>query len=286
MNTKKNKVLVLSGGGAFGSYQTGVLKALLEKNLEGWDIIAGVSVGAINALWLASFNKENIKDAIVSLETLWKTLIKGNKSIYQPWYFKPFNYIASFWKGSLYHTKPLFNLLKKNADLNNLNASDVSAYVGAVSLNSGLFSLVDIKHNEKALEWVLASASMPILFNPIEINAEKWVDGGVKSITPLKEIINQIGKDNIEHIDIILTNPTKLNKNTKKFNSIIELATECLEATINEIMNTDLDIEDFKGSYSIYKPETPLEFDAFDFNPKNLSEAIEKGYRETKIKIF
>lgn len=284
MNSKKYKILVLSDGGAYGSYQVGVLKALLEKNLAGWDIIAGVSVGAINTLWLSSFNKEEIKDAIMSLEILWSTLIKGNRSIYTPWYFKPLNYLASFWKGSLYSTKPLFNLLKLNSDLNKLNLSNILSYVGAVSLNSGMFSLIQIKNNEKALEWVMASASMPLLFNPIEINSEKWVDGGVKSVTPLKEIIKEIGIENIDHIDVILANPTKLDKNNKKFNSIIEVASECLESAVNEVMNTDLDIFD-KVTYTIYKPENHLEFDAFNFDPKELKKAIEKGYQETMIKI-
>jgi hypothetical protein len=114
--SKKIKALVLSGGGAYGSYQVGVLKALAEKNLVGWDVIAGVSVGAINTLWLSSFNKEEILEAIKSLEILWGTLIQGNKSIYKPWFFKPFNYVASLWKGSLYNTKPLLNLLKENTN--------------------------------------------------------------------------------------------------------------------------------------------------------------------------
>lgn len=163
----------------------------------------------------------------------------------------------------------------------------MSSYVGAVSLNSGNFSLIDIKNNDKALEWVLASASMPMLFNPIEINSEKWVDGGVKSVTPLKEIINEIGIENISHIDVILANPTTLDKNQKKFTSVIEVATSCLEGAVNEIMITDLDIdiESFKGTYSIYKPESHLEFDAFNFDPKELKKAIIKGYEETLKKL-
>lgn len=279
---KKLKVLALSGGGAYGSYQIGVLKALLEKDLAGWDAIAGVSVGAINTLWLASFNKGEVAAAIESLENLWKTIIKGNKSIYLPWYFKPFNYLASFWKGSLYNTKPLLKLLQKHSSLDDLSRSDISSYVGAVSLNSGKFDLIDIKSNPLAIEWVLASASMPMLFNPISINNEMWVDGGVKSVTPLKELVKIIGLENIGHIDVILANPTSLEENKKeRFNSIVSVATSCLGAAVNEIMNTDLDINSFNGTYSIYKPQQSLQFDAFNFDPKHLLAAIKQGYNET-----
>jgi NTE family protein len=45
-------VLLLQGGGAFGSYQAGVYQALAEANLHP-DWIAGVSIGAIDAALIA-----------------------------------------------------------------------------------------------------------------------------------------------------------------------------------------------------------------------------------------
>src|SRR5688500_9763586 len=49
----KRIALVLAGGGAFGAYEVGVLKALESVGIRP-SIIAGVSVGAINAvLWIA-----------------------------------------------------------------------------------------------------------------------------------------------------------------------------------------------------------------------------------------
>lgn len=170
----------------------------------------------------------------------------------------------------------------KHSSLDDLSRSDISSYVGAVSLNSGKFDLIDIKSNPLAIEWVLAFASMPMLFNPISINNEMWVDGGVKSVTPLKELVKIIGLENIGHIDVILANPTSLEENKKeRFNSIVSVATSCLGAAVNEIMNTDLDINSFNGTYSIYKPQQSLQFDAFNFDPKHLLAAIKQGYNET-----
>src|SRR5215216_81678 len=52
------KALVLSGGGGRGAYHIGVLEALVEhgwmQDGQGPDIIAGTSIGAINAAALAS----------------------------------------------------------------------------------------------------------------------------------------------------------------------------------------------------------------------------------------
>ncbi|MCS6838198.1 MAG: patatin-like phospholipase family protein, partial [Bdellovibrionaceae bacterium] len=70
--------LVLSGGGARGAYQVGVLKTVAEV-CERWGlenpfaIINGVSAGAINAAKLASYQK-NISESIYQLEQLWSRL--------------------------------------------------------------------------------------------------------------------------------------------------------------------------------------------------------------------
>ena len=65
---KVQRALVLQGGGALGAYQAGVFKGLYEKikriqsnddsekdDAPLFDIIAGTSIGAINAAILVSF---------------------------------------------------------------------------------------------------------------------------------------------------------------------------------------------------------------------------------------
>jgi len=83
---KVQRALVLQGGGALGAYQAGVFKALYEKiksiqsevNSENddrlFDIIAGTSIGAINAAILVSFFLENKTwhGSSEKLELFWK----------------------------------------------------------------------------------------------------------------------------------------------------------------------------------------------------------------------
>src|SRR5574337_903246 len=103
------RALVLSGGGAYGAYQVGVIKALTEKGLQ-WDAIAGISVGALNGLQMAMYPSEKHALAAEELELMWANDIKGNDSIYKPWLPWKFNYIVSLWKGGLNSTKPLLKL--------------------------------------------------------------------------------------------------------------------------------------------------------------------------------
>ena len=86
-NKKKMRALVLQGGGAIGAFQAGAFKALYEKitredrenGNDGrplFDIIAGTSIGAINAAVLVSHFVEN-KSWVGSSEKLiefWKYL--------------------------------------------------------------------------------------------------------------------------------------------------------------------------------------------------------------------
>ncbi len=76
--------LVLSGGGAKGAYQVGVLKALLELGAN-IDMVAGASMGALNGAVLAC--APSLPEGVQRLEALWNTLaeqspVEANMSVY------------------------------------------------------------------------------------------------------------------------------------------------------------------------------------------------------------
>ena len=63
----KCRILSLRGGGVHGAWEVGVLKAMAEKiNPDDmrYDYIAGVSIGAVNAAILASYEKGREVEAI------------------------------------------------------------------------------------------------------------------------------------------------------------------------------------------------------------------------------
>lgn len=276
--------LVLSGGGAFGSYQVGALKALVSKG-KTWDYIAGVSVGAINGSFLATYSKVVQFDAVQRLEYMWLNDIKGNSSIYKPWYFYPFNYVASLWKGSLNSTKPLTGILEKYLDDNKIKASGIHLRVGTACLTSGQYEVANEAYTN-IKNWVLASASMPLIFNPTEIDGQYYLDGGIRNITPLSDIID-LGLDEIDVILADSLKPIPIDK--EKFNNVINIGKRALQITIDEIFRTDIayckDEKIHNVKVNIYSPENELPFDAFNFDPKNIKLAIDLGFKETLAKI-
>src|SRR5262245_48537796 len=69
-----NTILVLQGGGALGAYECGVYKALIphfEREGYSLSVVAGTSIGAINASVIASRYREDRDRGVGALEELW-----------------------------------------------------------------------------------------------------------------------------------------------------------------------------------------------------------------------
>lgn len=75
---QKETVLVMQGGGSLGAYECGVCKVLAKHDIE-FDIIAGTSIGAINAAIIAAgYTKENgIRSSAKKCEDFWLELAEN-----------------------------------------------------------------------------------------------------------------------------------------------------------------------------------------------------------------
>src|SRR3546814_18038092 len=98
--------IVLSGGGAKGAFQVGVVHELVVNRGVAIDIVAGVSTGAIQALGVAQDDVPGLLDAWLG--------IRGNASIYKE---RPLGVVGGFLgEDAIYDAAPLRRLLKGFAD--------------------------------------------------------------------------------------------------------------------------------------------------------------------------
>ncbi len=170
MDEKKYKIgVVLSGGGAKGFAHLGFLQAMLEIGLKP-DIIAGASVGAIVGSLYADGYSPNEMLALFKNDTF-LDLISPNLN-----------------KISLMKSDNLKRKLKSLLHAKTFEELKIPLIVSSSNLTYG--KVVYFKSGN-LLEKILASASIPILFNPIVIDGEYYVDGGLFDNFPVEQIRNE-----------------------------------------------------------------------------------------------
>src|SRR5215475_3235415 len=214
------RVLVLQGGGALGSYQAGAYQALCRNGFEP-DWIAGISIGAVNAAIIAGNDAHKRVDRLkefwemVSAPVPWNPLVKGDqgRSIFNgasaaiiatfgvPGFFTPRIPPAPLWPHgsaqslSYYDTAPLKKTLERLVDFDRINDLKCRLSVGAVGVTSGnfrYFDNVEFKRQGKQIgpEHIMASGALPPGFPAVLIDGEYYWDGGIASNTPLDYVLD------------------------------------------------------------------------------------------------
>jgi len=210
----KQIALVLQGGGALGSYQAGVYKAVAEHGYQP-DWVAGISIGAINAAIIAGNAPQ---DRVARLREFWDQVSSPSASwldlpldvwrdtmrrlsamsalmFGQPGFFQP-NLMRCWTTGTLptsyYDTSDLRDTLERLVDFDRINARETRFSVGAVNVRTGNFAYFDNARQTIRPEHVMASGALPPGFPAIEIDGEFYWDGGLVSNTPLRYILERV----------------------------------------------------------------------------------------------
>jgi NTE family protein len=191
------KALVLSGGGSKGAYEVGALKYLMSDLKNTYDIFAGVSVGAINAAFLAQYGMLQPGVGIRNLEALWDGM--DQSKVYRHWWLP---YVAALWKPSLYDSSPMQKLVRAQISQQRIQNSGKKLRIGATGLDAGEYRIFDETYADIPAA-VMASSAFPGMLTPVELEGQLWTDGGVKSTTPLKAAIDA----GATSIDVVLCSP-------------------------------------------------------------------------------
>lgn len=197
--------LVLSGGGAKGAFQQGVLEAFHDQGwLSQFDAISGVSIGALHALSVTS----NMLDAS---RQVWETMDKSFAFSDEKTFFDRLkDGEADLINHGLLPNHKLEELLDAFIDLDKISQKEV--YIGVTKLGSknasaGALLAYNIKHiltGEFPIEYIpihtlkkptikktiLASTAIPVVFKPVTIGENRYGDGGVYNNTPIKPLID------------------------------------------------------------------------------------------------
>jgi NTE family protein len=241
-NTEFKWGLALSGGGARGLAEVGVLQAIDECGLKP-SCISGTSIGAvIGSLYAAGMKPTAMLELLSG---------KGFLNLFR---LKPSLL-------GLLGMKYLEEVLDKNLPAT-FEELPIPLHVFATNLSSG--ECVDF-HSGELRQPILASASIPILFEPVEIKGEKYVDGGVLNNLPAGACISSCS-----YVLGVEVNKGKFTQNLKTMKNV---ALEVFHLVVNRSSE-----EGMKMCDHVLRPEMEPSFDLLDFS--KAKSLFELGYNE------
>ena len=283
MDSKIKTGLVLEGGAMRGLFTAGVSDVLMENDIY-TDGAIGVSAGAAFGCNYKSrqigrafrYNLRFCKDPrYCSLRSLIKT-------------------------GDLYGGDFCYRVLPEELDLFDVKtyeASELEFYYVCTDVNTGepvYYRSTDGK--TKDLQWMRASASMPIVSNIIKVDGHELLDGGIADPVPLKYFQSIGYEKNI----VVLTRPRNYEKHRPKLQFVINAALrkypKLAEAmrrrpfvynqTLKYIRN-----EEHKGNAFVIAPPSPLPIGKVEHDPDRIKVVYNIGRKTAldnldKIKEF
>jgi NTE family protein len=235
----------LSGGGSRGIVHIGILKAIDEAGIK-ISMVTGTSAGAVvGALYCSGYSPDEIH-----------TMIKDTKLIK---YVRP-----AISSSGLLKLETIESVFRKYIIDNTFEGLKIPLIVAATNLRNGTNTFL---HDGLLIQSVLASCAVPVIFKPIHLNGETYIDGGILNNLPVEPLIG--------HCDVIIgsnCNPISENYETGNMRSLLERSL-LMAINVNTLAKKDLcDV--------FLEPEELKKYGGFDFSKAN--EIFNIGYEYGK----
>lgn len=220
-----NVGLVLSGGGARGAYQAGVIKAIAEISENNGvkkplPILTGVSAGAINSTFLAA-NSENLFQASNDLASLWSRLTSEQvfRTTATSAGISGLRLLSDAAFGALYgkklaksllDTTPLAYFLDKHIKFDKIERNLRLGHIDSLAITAmnytSAHNITFVQATEHVPMWhrsrrrsqmakikaehVMASSAIPLFFPPVAVDNHHYGDGCLRNSAPLSPAIH------------------------------------------------------------------------------------------------
>lgn len=261
--------LVLEGGAMRGMFTAGVLDVLMEHHIE-VDGTIGVSAGATFGC--------NYKSKQIG-----RTIRYNMKYCKDPRYC---SFRSLLKTGDLYGAEFCYHILPEQLDLfdnETYEASPMEFYMVTTDVNTGkpVYYKCD-KFDHRGLEWVRASASMPLVSRIVEVDGMQMLDGGISDSIPLS-YFQSIG---YEKNLVVLTQPRDYKKSENKLLPLMKLKLKKYPNLLKTMQNRHLAYnqtleyirkEEQKGAVLVLSPRKTLPIGRIEHNPARLKAVYELG---------
>jgi predicted patatin/cPLA2 family phospholipase len=261
--------LVMEGGAMRGMFTCGVLDVLMENGIT-FDGAVGVSAGATFGC--------NIKSHQIG------RALRYNKKYCSD---KRYHSIRSLLTtGDIYNVQFCYEELPYKLDKWDIDAFEKNTmefYCVATDMTTGKAVYHKCETGEKKdIIWIQASASMPLVSRPVQIDGNVYLDGGMSDSIPLK-FMEEKGYDKIL---VIETQPIDYVKGKQKYMPLIKWVyrkypnmIKCMEERYlmyNEEKRYIRQKEE-RGEVEVIRPKQPLNINAIEKDPAQLQRVYDLG---------
>ena len=274
---REKQGLVLEGGAMRGLFSAGVMDVLMENGIV-FDGIVGVSAGAAFGC--------NYKSGQIG------RVLRYNTAYCRDWRYCSFRSLLT--TGDLYGADFCYHELPEKLDLFDDEAfrkNPAEFYAVCTDCVSGKAVYHKINSAQyDDLEWIHASASMPLVSRIVEINGQKLLDGGIADSIPLRFMESKAYSKNV----IILTQPRDYRKKKNSLLPLMNLALKKYPKVVDAIAqrhnnyNETLDYirqQEQAGSVFVISPAEKLDISRTDKNPEKLRAVYALGRKAAEEKL-
>lgn len=265
------KGLVMEGGALRGMFTAGVTDVMLEHGIE-YDAAVGVSAGS-------SFGC-NYKSKQIGRALRYNLRFANDKRYCS---------IGSLIKtGDLFNARFCYHILPEKLDLMDEKTymeNPLKFYCAVTDVKTGKPLYHDCKElNENTLEWMRASASLPLAANIVKVDGYELLDGGLTDSIPIRWMESQGCDKNV----IILTRPAGYRK--KPQNKVVMAIMKHVYKDYPELLkaislrhtmyNAEIDyINEIEkaGKAFVIRPEQALDIHRVEHNKAKIQGAYDAG---------
>ena len=266
-----NAGIIFEGGGMRGAYTAGIIDALLEHDMN-FEYCYGISSGATHATTYLSKQRGRAIQIVTDY-------IKDKR------YFSIKNLIKT---GNLFNVDFIYDTIPHELnpyDYETAKNNPAKFFVGVINMETSKGEFLRVNDIEEEYMKVCASMSLPLIANMVEIDGQRYLDGGIADSLPIQRSINDGNKKSV----LVLTQDATYRKKLDKILPLVAIKYRKFPGFVHMVKtrhiryNASLDQieeEEKAGRAFVLRPKKPVKIGRLELNREKMLALYREGYED------